>query len=139
MKLNLIMITTVILAASWALAQGVNLSGTWKAKTVSARGSAEQTITFSQSGESFTGEMVNSAGVKEAITDGKVSGKTIEFNVERKQASGEVSKVAYKGTVNGDEITGTFIGASGATVNWAAKKAAAGMENMGDMEGMGHM
>ncbi|MBI4481188.1 MAG: hypothetical protein HY651_14315 [Acidobacteria bacterium] len=123
----------VILAASWAMAQGVDLSGAWKAKTVSARGSSEQTITFKQTGESFTGEMVNSAGVKETITDGKVSGNAIEFNVERKQASGEVSKVAYKGTVNGDEITGTFTGASGATVNWTAKKEAQGMSGMGGM------
>ena len=133
MKLNLIMITTVILTASGALAQGVNISGAWNAKTVSARGSAEQTITFLQSGDSFTGEMVNSAGVKEAITDGRITGKAIEFNVERKQASGEVSKVAYQGTVNGDEISGTFTGASGATVNWTAKKAAARMEDMEHM------
>ena len=121
----------VLLAASWAMAQGVDLSGTWKAKTVSARGSSEQTITFAQAGDSFTGEMVNSAGVQEAITDGKVSGNAIEFNVERKQASGEVSKVAYKGTVSGDEITGTFTGASGATVNWTAKKEAE--DDMGGM------
>ena len=126
----------VILAASWAIAQGVNLSGTWKAKTVSARGSSEQTITFTQTGDSFTGEMVNSAGVKESITDGKVSGNAIEFSVERKQASGDVGKVAYKGTVSGDEITGTFTGASGATVNWTAKKEA---EEMPGMEGMGGM
>ena len=136
MRLNLIMFTTVILAASWALAQGVDISGTWNAKTVSARGTAEQTITFSQSGDSFTGEMVNSAGAKEPITDGRVSGNDIEFNVERKQATGDVSKVAYKGTVKGDEITGTFTGASGATINWTATKAAGGM---GDMGGMGNM
>ena len=133
MKLNLMIFTTVILTASWALAQSVNISGTWNAKTVSARGSSEQTITFSQSGDSFTGEMMNSAGVKEAITGGRISGNAIEFNVERKQASGDVSKVAYKGTVNDDEMSGTFTGASGATVNWTAKKAAAGMDGMGGL------
>lgn len=136
MKLNLILISTVILAATWALAQGVDISGTWNGKTVSARGTAEQTITFTQSGDSFTGEMVNSAGVKEAITDGRISGNDIEFNVERKQASGDVSKVAYRGTVKGDEITGTFTGASGATVNWTATKAAPAMDDMGGMGGM---
>jgi hypothetical protein len=133
MKLNLMVIATFILAATWALAQGVDISGTWNAKTVSPRGTAEQTISFNQSGQSFTGEMVNSAGVKEAITDGKISGNDIAFNVERKQASGDVSKVPYKGTVNGDVITGTFTGASGATVNWEAKRADGDMENMGGM------
>jgi hypothetical protein len=134
MKQKLIIFFTVILAASWALAQGVNITGTWNAKTVSPRGTAEQTLTFAQSGDAFTGEMVNSAGTREAVTDGKVSGNAIEFNVDRKQASGDVTKVAYKGTVAGDEITGTFTGASGATVNWTAKKKAAG-----DMDGMGGM
>src|SRR3990170_818532 len=118
MKLKQVIIPAVILTASWALAQSVSLTGTWNAKTVSPRGTAEQTITFTQTGDSFTGEMVNSSAVKEAITNGRVSGNAIEFNVERKQASGEVAKVAYKGTVSGDEITGTFTGASGATVNW---------------------
>ncbi len=112
----------VMLAATWALAQGVDISGTWKAKTVSPRGTAEQTITFKQTGNTFTGEMVNSQGASEAIKDGKINGDAIEFNVERKQASGEMSKVPYKGTVGQDEITGTFTGASGASVNWTAKR-----------------
>jgi len=126
MKLKSAIVTVVLLSATWALAQGVNLSGTWKAKTVSARGSSEQTVTFKQTGNTFTGEMTNSQGVKEAIVDGKVTGSDIEFNVERKQASGEVAKVAYKATVKGDEITGSFTGASGATVNWTATKEGAG-------------
>ena len=112
----------VMLAATWALAQGVDISGTWKAKTVSPRGTAEQTITFKQTGNTFTGEMVNSQGASEAIKDGKINGDAIEFNVERKQASGEMSKFPHKGTVGQDEITGTFTGASGASVNWTAKR-----------------
>jgi len=133
MKFKIAIISSFILAAAWAMAQGVELSGTWKAKTVRARGTAEQTITFKQSGNTFTGEMVSSAGTKEAIVDGKVTGSDIEFAVERKQASGDVSKVAYKGKVNGDEITGTFTGASGASVNWTAKKDSGGMSDMGGM------
>jgi hypothetical protein len=133
MKFRVAIIASFILAATWAMAQGVQLTGTWKAKTVSARGTAEQTITFKQSGSTFTGEMVNSAGTKENIVDGKITGSDIEFNVERKAASGDVNKVAYKGKVNGDEITGTFTGASGASVNWTAKKDAG---DMGGMKGM---
>lgn len=122
MKFNYSFIPVLALAAVWSWAQTASISGTWKAKTVSARGTAEQTITFQQSGDTFTGEMVNSAGVKEPIVEGKISGNKIEFKVERKQPSGEVSKITYKGTLSGDEITGTFVGASGATVNWTAKK-----------------
>ena len=133
MRIKAMMVGIVLVAVSWAWAQNVNVSGTWNAKTVSPRGTFEQTITFTQSGDSFTGEMVNSSGVKETISGGRVSGNSIEFNVERKQASGEVSKVAYKGTVDGNEIKGTFTGASGATVNWTATKESAGGHDMGSM------
>ena len=127
MKLKLAVITAVILSATWAIAQGsVNLTGTWKAKTVSARGSSEQTMALNQTGTTFTGEMTNAQGVKETIKDGKISGNDITFNISRKQASGDMADVAYKGTVKGDEITGTFTGASGATVNWTASKQPAG-------------
>ena len=131
MKLKLAILTAVVFTATWmamgALAQDVNLTGTWKAKTVSARGSSEQTMELKQSGNTFTGEMTNAQGVKETIKDGKVTGSDITFNISRKQASGDMADVAYKGTVKGDEITGTFTGASGATVNWTATKAGGGM------------
>ena len=127
MKLKLAILTAVVFSATWAFAQKVDLTGTWKAKTVSARGSSEQTMELKQSGDTFTGEMTNAQGVKETIKDGKVSGSDITFNVSRKQASGDMADVAYKGTVKGNEITGTFTGASGATVNWTATKQEAGM------------
>lgn len=110
------------LVASFALAQDAKLGGTWNAKTVSPRGTTEQTITIKQTGKTFTGEMTTSQGTKEAIKDGKVNGNQIEFNVERKQANGEMAMVLYKGTVKGDEITGTFIGASGREVEWTATR-----------------
>ena len=112
----------LLLLASWAVAQTVDITGTWKAQTKSARGTAEQTITFQQSGNSFTGEMITSQGGKEAIQNGKVNGDAIEFSVERQQPTGATTVVAYKGTVKGDEITGTFLGASGNTVEWTAKR-----------------
>lgn len=112
----------LLLMASWGLAQAVNLTGTWKAKTISPRGTAEQTITFKQTGDRFTGEMLTSQGAKEAIQDGVVQGDEIAFAVERKQPSGETSRVPYKGKVKGDEITGTFTGASGNDVQWTAAR-----------------
>ena len=120
----------VMLAAVWAVAQNPDVSGTWKAKTVSPRGTAEQTLTLKQTGNNFTGEMVNSAGVKEAVKDGKITGDAVEFSVERKQASGETTMVPYKGTLKGNEMTGSFTGATGATVNWSATKDTGGMGGM---------
>jgi hypothetical protein len=126
MKPKLVMCIPVLLAATWVFGQTPNVSGTWKAKTVSPRGTAEQTLTLQQTGNTFTGEMVNSAGVKEAVKDGKITGDAVEFSVERRQASGETALVPYKGTLKGNEMSGTFTGATGATVNWSATKEAAG-------------
>jgi len=122
-RLNTAILGTLSLAlATWALAQNADLSGTWKAKTTSAQGSAEQTITFQQTGNSFTGEMITSQGAKEVIKDGKISGDEIEFTVERKRPTGETADVPYKGKIKGDEIAGTFTGATGRSVEWTAKR-----------------
>jgi len=112
----------MLLLAGWAVAQTADISGTWQAKTVSARGTAEQTITFQQTGDSFTGEMITSQGKKEPVLDGVVVGNAIEFSVERMQPSGEKALVPYKGTVTGNEIQGTFFGATGRDVEWTATR-----------------
>jgi hypothetical protein len=108
--------------AAWSAAQNVNLNGTWKAQTTSAQGSAQQTITFQQTGDTFTGEMTTSAGAKEPIKDGKISGDEISFTVERTRPTGEKADVAYKGKITGDEIKGTFTGATGRAVEWSATR-----------------
>lgn len=112
----------LLLLASWAVAQAVDITGTWKAQVQSPQGTPQQTITFQQTGNSFTGEMITSQGDKEAIKDGKVKGDEIEFLVERRRPSGETALVPYKGKVTGDEIKGTFVGASGRTLEWTAKR-----------------
>jgi hypothetical protein len=123
MKLHKLAIGAFVLwMASWALAQRVNLTGAWKVKTVSPQGTSEQTITFQQTGNTFTGEMVNSQGAKEAIKGGKVTGEAIEFTIERQRPTGETASVPYKGKVNGDAITGSFTGATGREVQWTAER-----------------
>src|SRR5436305_1049250 len=98
MKLNRTLFAIILtLVAGFALAQDAKLNGTWNAKTVSPRGTAEQTITIKQTGKTFTGEMTTSQGTKETIKDGKINGDQIEFNVERKQPSGDAAMVPYKG------------------------------------------
>jgi len=130
MKAKLLVATLFIFSTALLFAQNVKLTGNWKAKTVSARGTAEQTITFKQTGDKFTGKMVNSQGVEEDIEDGKITGDQIEFKIVRQQPNGNMAPVVYKGKVSGDEITGTFTGASGATVNWTAHREGDGSSSM---------
>lgn len=111
-----------LLAAAWAFAGNVDISGTWQVKTTSPLGTAQQIITFQQSGDSFSGVMLASDGTKQPIKDGKVNGDEIEFNVLRKRPTGEISTVPYKGKVKGKAITGTFVGATGRNVDWTATR-----------------
>ena len=116
------MILLILLLAGWAAAQGTNLTGTWKAQTKSPQGTSEQTIILKQTGSSFTGEMITSQGSKEAIKGGTVKEDAFEFIVERPRPGGATAQVVYKGKVKGDEITGTFTGATGREIEWTAKR-----------------
>jgi hypothetical protein len=63
-----------VLMAVGSLAQSIEISGAWTAKTTSALGTARQSLTFKQAGDRFTGEMITSQGKTEAIKDGKING-----------------------------------------------------------------
>jgi hypothetical protein len=110
----------VLLCGTSGCARSADISGTWNAKTTSSQGVSEQTITFTQAGNTFGGQMITSQGAVEPVQDGKIAGQQMEFVVVRKRANGKTDMVPYKGRVTGDEIVGTFVGASGRTVTWSA-------------------
>ena len=114
----------VFWAVVGAFAQETTLSGTWTVKTSSQQGTSEQTATIQQTGNKFTGEMTTAQGAKEEIKDGAVNGDDIQFVIERKRPTGETAKVSYKGKLNGsgDEIEGSFTGASGREVKFTATR-----------------
>ena len=122
-------ITGVLLVlVAWAEAEAIDLTGTWKSTVKNPRGTFEQTFEFKQIGDKLTGYIASPQGHREEIKDGKVNADQIEFRVERQQPSGQNFTVPYKGTVKGDEITGTFAGPGGHTTEWSATRQKAGQK-----------
>ena len=109
-----------LLIAPGSSVQTIDISGTWNAQTTSVLGTARQSITFKQASDRFTGQMITSEGKRELITDGKITGDQVQFNVMRQRADGQTVLVLYRGKITGKQMAGTFVGWSGRTVNWIA-------------------
>jgi hypothetical protein len=113
----------LILTAVFALsAFAADISGNWKASAEGPNGSMERTFTFKQEGAKLTGETVSSFAGKSTITNGKVEGDTVTFNIKINLQGNEMD-LTYKGKiVSPSEIKFTVEGAGGNTIEWDAKK-----------------
>jgi hypothetical protein len=100
-KLSLI-VPALVLAASTA-AMAANASGKWVAQVPGRDGQTrEQTFNLKAEGDKLTGTVSGRQG-DVAITDGKVKGDEVSFDVTMKFQDRDV-KMTYKGKVEGDEI-----------------------------------
>jgi hypothetical protein len=88
------------------VAAAADITGKWTAE-VPGRNGNTQTVTFNftASGTTLTGNMANARG-EAPITDGKIDGDTVTFNVVRKMQDNEIT-IKYKGKVSGDKINFT--------------------------------
>ena len=110
------------MAVMAALAHAADVTGNWKSKMETPRGTFERTFVFKQDGDKLSGKIVSQRGEVE-IKEGKATDDGIEFTVEQPGAGGETRKVTYKGKVSGDEIKGTFSGGQGGQEReWSATK-----------------
>ena len=92
--------------------------GTWND---SANDTGAFSVNFSQNGSSLNGKLsIAVTSLDGAKVTGEVNGSEIEFG----SVQGEC-EVDYKGTVNGDQMSGTYdiSGAGGAGGTWKAAKA----------------
>ncbi len=100
-KLSLV-VPALVLAASTA-AMAASVSGKWVAQVPGRDGQTrEQTFNLKAEGEKLTGTVSGRQG-DVAITDGKVKGDEVSFDVTMKFQDREM-KSTYKGKVEGDEI-----------------------------------
>lgn len=79
-----------------------DVAGTWKASVETPNGTFESTFVFKVDGNKLTGTVTGRMG-EAAITDGKVDGDDVSFNVVRDR-DGQEFKLAYKGKVKGTEM-----------------------------------
>lgn len=99
MKLRLTMLSCLLAVAAFA----ADATGKWTAEMQGRGGQTRQvTMNLKADGAKLTGTVGSQQGDTE-ITDGKVDGDTITFNVVR-EVNGNSFKMSYTGTVSGDEI-----------------------------------
>ena len=109
MTKKLFFVTTILLALAFAAA-AADITGKWVAEQPGRQGGPprQTTFTFKADGMKLTGTMMapgrgGAAGTETEITNGKVDGNNISFEVKRQTQNGEmVSK--YEGTLSGDEL-----------------------------------
>jgi hypothetical protein len=127
MKRNSILLAAlcflVLSMADVVRAQDANVAGTWDLSAPGRDGNVmTQTLTLQQDGTKLTGTLKGARG--EAPVTGSVTGNNIAFSVTRSTPNGDL-KIDYTGAVSGDSMKGT-LSVMGNTVNWTAKKSAAG-------------
>jgi hypothetical protein len=103
-KLSLLVAGLALALITVVQAAGADVSGKWTAQVPGRNGQTrEQTFTFKADGEKLTGSVSGMQGNQMDISDGKVSGNDISFNVTM-SFNGNEMKMSYKGTLSGDEI-----------------------------------
>ena len=86
------------------LAAAADVTGKWVAQVPGRDGqSREVTYNFKSEGAKLTGSMSGPQGAEIAITDGKIDGDAIAFDVKL-EFNGNSMVRKYSGVVNGDEI-----------------------------------
>lgn len=117
-----------MLIACSLLVLAADISGKWVAQIPGRQGATtEWTFNFKVEGNKLTGTISSQRG-EQQISEGTVSGDTVQFTVVRQGGQGEIKEV-YKGTVAGNEIKFTRTreggGGRGATgpVEFVAKRA----------------
>ena len=99
MKIRLTMLSALLAISAFA----ADVTGKWSAEVQGRGGQTRQvTINLKASGDALTGTISGPQGDTE-ISDGKVSGDDVSFNVTR-EFQGNSMKMHYTGKVAGDEI-----------------------------------
>ena len=93
-----LLFTVLIALFTVVVSNAEGIAGKWKSTFESPQGSMELTFNFKVDGEKLTGTVSSEMGDME-ITNGKVSGNEISFDVE---AMG--SPIKHKGKLDGDVI-----------------------------------
>jgi opacity protein-like surface antigen len=126
MTKKLLFVATLLLALT-LVASAADVTGKWTFEQAGRGGGNPTTVTLNlkQSGNTVTGNLSqpgrDGAAMETPITDGKIDGDNISFNVVRSFQGNEM-KQEYKGTVSGSEMKLTRSGGRGNPQEIVAKK-----------------
>ena len=102
-------------------AYDVDVTGDWEMTMESPRGGEiTRAVHFEQDGEKITVTMESRRG-EEVTTEGTIKENAIEWTVSRETPRGEMTLV-YKGTVDGDTMSGTVDFGDFGSAEWSATR-----------------
>ncbi|MBE0460150.1 MAG: hypothetical protein IBX60_00720 [Candidatus Aminicenantes bacterium] len=101
-------------------AQEVNVTGDWELTIETPRGEMTWKVHFLQEGEDLAVTMKGPRG-DEITGEGTVKENKVEWSVTRSTPRGEMT-TTYKGTVDGEKMTGEAQFGPGRIVEWTAVK-----------------
>ena len=104
MKNRLVMLFALF-ALTTMVALGADVSGKWMSEAAGKGG--PQTFTFKQSGASLTGTVEGGRGGPAEISNGKVDGSSVSFEVVRDMGGNSVT-IKYSGSVDGSTMKLSF-------------------------------
>ncbi len=101
-------------------AQTANVAGDWELTSQSPRGEMTRALHFDQDGEKIKVTMEGFRG-GEMTGEGTVQGNNIQWTMTMSTPNGEFT-LTYKGTVEGDAMSGTVEMGDRGSREWTAKK-----------------
>lgn len=119
MSKRLTVLTFVFLALAVVSLYAVDIAGEWELTSEGRQGPQTQTFKIVQDGEKITVTMEGRQG--EMTGEGTIKDNAIEWTITRETQRGEMTTV-YKGTVDGNTMTGTMAMGDFGEREWTAKK-----------------
>lgn len=110
-----------LLALTLWVSFAADVDGTWSGQMQGRNGPRTQTLTLKSSGNSLTGTVEGGRGGAVEITNGKIDGDNVSFEVVREFGDNKITQ-EYKGTVSGSELKLTISGGRGEPVEVTFKK-----------------
>jgi hypothetical protein len=112
---------TIAVLALGALAYAADIDGKWAGEVAGRGGPQTQTLTLKADGGNLTGTVEGGRGGPVNISDGKIDGNNVSFNVVR-EFNGNSVTTGYKGTVSGSDLKLTISGGRGGPMDVTFKK-----------------
>ncbi len=124
MTKKLLFVTTLLLSMAIAVF-AADATGKWTYEQPGRNGgpARQVTITLKQDGSNLTGSVPGMQGAETQITNGKVDGDTVTFDVVR-EFNGNTVTSHYKGVISGDEMKLTVDMGRGGPREFTAKRGA---------------
>ena len=119
---NRLAVTLGIVAAvlTVAVTAQTNVAGEWNMMFNLPQGPSPATMTLQQDGETLTGSLTSDQGTFKV--EGTISSNKLEWVLLDVDAGGTLIRVPMDGTVDGDEMSGSFDLGEFGSGDWTAKR-----------------